>query len=123
MSEMGRSATGEFRFAHDRFGRDGGGGTAAPLVPVTPTKPTRLTLGSTGTPYAVELKLDQLDETEMPSAQMLYDAHSQTAQKVVSARFQLNSLGGASQLAALSDSPFWRQWAGSVSQVTLAEMR
>ena len=44
---------------------------------------------------------------------MLFD-NWRSARKLVSARFQLNSLGGASQLAMLGASPYWRESAASV---------
>jgi len=53
------------------------------------------------------------------SAQTLYDARtSSTARRLLSARFQLNSLGGAAQLATLGTTPYWRQWASQHSDAT-----
>ena len=99
---------------------DGAAASATPLA--APRAATRLALGagSGPTPYTLYDESEG-EASEEAGAQMLFGSPTRGAasprakhvsSRIVSTRFQLNSSGGASQLAALGATPFWKQWTG-----------
>ena len=61
-------------------------------------------------------------DVDSDTSMSLYD-NSPAARKLLSARFQLNSLGGASNLAGLGNTPYWRSIAMGTSMASVDERR